>query len=131
MYITQPSRYYGLSRHLADPGNEQKLEDALHILEVLSTPEGYSAVIGGISSTMCSIRDFALPEDSPYYAAMEEINNGHVAPMLYAGWENYIVPFGSKVADWINGNAPAMTLLPCWTAPSGTCWKTVPPITPM
>lgn len=103
VYITQPSRYYGLSRHLQESGNEQKLEDALHVLEVLSTTEGYSAVIGDISSTMCSIKDFALPEDSPYYNAMSAINSGYVAPLIYSGWESYIVPFGHAILQWICG----------------------------
>lgn len=104
-YITQPSRYYGLSRHLQESGNEQKLEDALHILEVLSTTEGYTAVIGDISSNMCSIKDFSLPEESPYYKAMSALNNGYVAPLVYSGWENYIVPFGHAVMQWICGNS--------------------------
>ena len=103
VYITQPSRYYGLSKHLAEPGNEQKLEDALHVLEVLSTPEGYEAVVGTISSSMCSIKAFSLPEDSHYYEAMREINNGHVAPLIYAGWEDYVAPIGNKALEWITG----------------------------
>ena len=103
-YITQPSRYYGLSKHLAEPGNEQKLEDALHFLEVMSTQEGYEAIVGSISSSMCAIKDFTLPEDSPYYKAMTAINSGYAAPMIYTGWEDYVAPFGNKVMEWINGS---------------------------
>lgn len=102
-YTTQPTRYYGLSKHLAEPGNEQKLEDALHFLEVLSTQDGYIAVGGDVNSTICSIKDYSMPEDSPYYSVMDAINNGYAAPQIYAGWEDYIVPFGGKVLEWING----------------------------
>lgn len=111
VYITQPSRYYGLSKHLAEPGNEQKLEDALHFLEVLSTPEGYDAIIGMGSSSMCSIKAFSLPEDSHYYKAMTEINSGHVAPLIYAGWEDYVAPVGNKALEWITGQCSGADFL--------------------
>lgn len=112
VYITSPSRYYGLSKHLEDSGNEQKLEDALHILEVLSTPEGYESILGTVSSTMCSIRDFALADDSPYYPIMEAINNGYSAPMIYAKWSDYVVSMGTKILDWVQGNAAGTDLIP-------------------
>ena len=112
VYITSPARYYGLSKHLEDAGNEQKLEDALHFLEVLSTPEGYETVMVGISSTMCSIKDFSLAEDSPYYSVMEAINNGYSAPMIYAKWTDYVVPVGTQILDWIQGKAAKTDLIP-------------------
>lgn len=112
VYITSPARYYGLSKHLEEAGNEQKLEDALHILEVLSTPEGYESVMVGISSTMCSIKDFALTEDSPYYDVMEAINNGYSAPMIYAKWTDYVVPVGTQILNWIQGKAAGSDLIP-------------------
>ena len=111
VYITAPSRYYGLSRHLEDPGNEQKLEDALHFLEVLSTPEGYEAIMGGIS-TMCSIKDFTLSEDSPYYTIIETINNGYSAPMIYTNWSNYVVPMGTQILNWVQGEAAGSEFIP-------------------
>lgn len=103
-YTVQPTRYYGLSKHLAEPGNEQKLEDALHFLEVLSTQDGYIAVGGDVNSTICSIKDFSIPKDSPYYDVLSAINNGYMAPQIYAGWEDYVVPFGNKVLEWISGS---------------------------
>lgn len=102
-YILQNSRYYGLNKHLAEPGNEQKLEDALHFLELLASMEGYGAIIGNTSTVLCALRDFQLDETSPYFDALENINNGHSAPMIYTGWEGYIVPFGNSVISWIKG----------------------------
>lgn len=52
---------------------------------------------------MCSIKGFALPETSDFYNAMLEINAGHGAPLIYNRWEDYQVPFGDAVADWIKG----------------------------
>ncbi len=43
--IQQPYRYFGLSKELAEPGNEQKLEDALRVMEFFSTQEGQTAVL--------------------------------------------------------------------------------------
>lgn len=103
VYTTSNSRCYGLNKKLEEPGNEQKLEDALHILDVLSTNEGCSAVITDMSTVMCSIRDFALPDGSNYYEALTEINAGHGAPLIYNGWEDYLVPFGNAVSSWISG----------------------------
>ena len=103
VYITQNARSYGLNKELEEEGNEQKLEDALHVLEVLSTQEGYAAVIKGVSSNMCSIKDFNLEADSPYSEAVAMINSGHSAPLIYNGWEDYIVPFGEAIRDWIQG----------------------------
>lgn len=103
-YVSQISRSYGLSKELEKPGNEQKLEDALHVLEVLSTNEGYAAVINDVTSSMCTIKDFKLPEDSPYAEAVEMINEGYCAPLVYSGWEDYIAPFGEAIRSWIAGD---------------------------
>lgn len=103
VYITQVSRSYGLNKELEKEGNEQKLEDALHFLEVMSTNEGFNALIASGSSSMCSIKNFEIADDSPYKDAVEDINNGHSGALVYAGWENYIVPFGEAIKDWIGG----------------------------
>lgn len=104
IYITNNSRCYGLNKKLEEPGNEQKLEDALHVLEVLSTNEGCIATIVDTSLVMCSIKDFIVPETSAYYNAMTEINAGHGSPLIYNGWEDYVVPFGDAILDWIKGD---------------------------
>lgn len=43
-FILNVSRYIGLNKHLLEPGSEQKLEDALHVMEVLSTVEGMRSI---------------------------------------------------------------------------------------
>ena len=103
-YLTNPGRLYGLNKELEEPGNEQKLEDALHFLEVLSSPEGFLAIHGSNATSMCSINDFELPEDSVYREALESVSLGHAMNMLYVGWEAYLVPFGEAMTDWIKGD---------------------------
>lgn len=46
VYILNVRRYYAMSRTLQQPGNEQKLRDAMHVMEVLSTVEGMNALGG-------------------------------------------------------------------------------------
>ena len=104
VYVAQIARSYGLSKELEKPGNEQKLEDALHVLEVLSTNEGYAAVMGEITSSMCTIKDFKLPEGSVYEDAIQQINEGYCTPLIYTGWEGYLVPFGEAVYSWVQGD---------------------------
>ena len=102
-YTTSPGRFYGLNIELEEEGNEQKLEDALHFLEVLSSQEGYDALIGANSTNMSSIRDFTVDESSPYYNATQLISNGHSQATVYTGWESYLVTFGESIYSWIIG----------------------------
>lgn len=90
MYITSVRRYYGLNKHLEDPGNEQKLEDALHFMEVLSTEEGQKALEGNHASSVSPLKDSEIADDSPYKEAVEEIQKGHGTSAFYVGWEGVI-----------------------------------------
>lgn len=103
-YILRVSRYYGLSKELEQPGSEQKLEDALHVLEVLSTVEAFDSIIGSMPTVMCSLTDFALPEDSPYREPLALVNSGRAAPFIYAGWDNYVADFGDAIRSWVSGD---------------------------
>ena len=105
VYISHIARAYGLNKELEKPGNEQKLEDALHVLEVMSTNEGYASLINDVSTTMCTIKDFKLPEGSPYEEAVRMINEGYNAPLIYDGWEDYLAPFGEAVRLWVEGDS--------------------------
>ncbi len=102
-YIISPARFYGLNKTLSEPGNEQKLIDAVHVLEVLSSYEGYVAINGESSTYMCSINDFDAGADSPYKEALQKVSVGHGMNMVYTGWDNYLVVFGEAIVDWING----------------------------
>ena len=111
MYITSVRRYYGINRHLEEEGNEQKLEDALHFMEVLSTPEGEKALEGTNGDSISSLKENTVADDSPYKDAMEEINMGHGASLLYVGWEAVLADGGEAVADWIRGEKTGQEVL--------------------
>jgi raffinose/stachyose/melibiose transport system substrate-binding protein len=102
-YITSPSRFYGLNKELLEPGNEQKLQDALHVLEVLSTNEGYYALNGENSTNLCSINSFKVFGNSPYAEAAQSVSRGYAMNLVYTGWDSYLVPFGEAVLSWIKG----------------------------
>ena len=111
MYITSVRRYYGLNKHLEDEGNEQKLEDALHFMEVLSTPEGEKALAGNQGSLISSLKEGTDELESPYKEAVEEIQMGHGAPLTYVGWEAVIAEGGNATADWICGKKTGLEVL--------------------
>lgn len=106
VYILNVSRYMGLSKKLEEPGNEQKLEDAIHVMEVLSTQEGMEALNASFVTTNLSpLKDAPNVEGSYYTDILDDINNGYTAPYIYAGWENVVAPYGEKMLDFISGKA--------------------------
>lgn len=105
-YILNVSRYVGLNIHLKDKGNEQKLEDALHVMEVLSTVEGMQALNQNYAKTsLLPLKDYVVERDGYYAEIEDELNAGVTAPFLYDGWENIIVPIGNAMKSYIQGHA--------------------------
>lgn len=114
MFITSTVRAYGLSRHLEEPGNEQKLEDALKVMELLSTQEGMKRIMERYETTsarICSLKDWEMPESSPFYDYKDFIAEGHVAPLLYAGWENIMVEVGNCFLAYLRGERTARDVI--------------------
>ena len=108
--IMQVSRYIGLNKALEkDP---QKLADALHVMEVLSTVEGmFSLNESCANSLMLPLKDYVIPESSYYKPVEDALYNGLTAPFLYSGWENIIVPIGDVGLEYIRGNATLEQLI--------------------
>ena len=107
VFILNVNGYYGLSKRLEQPGNEQKLEDALHVMEVLSTPEGMNALYASVQNVaMMSLKDAPLRESNYYSdpAVLEMVNSGYTAPFIYTGWENVVVEYGNKMFEFIDGD---------------------------
>lgn len=106
VFILNVSRYVGLNRSLGEKGSEKKLEDVLKIMEILSTVEGIESLDPTQNnSRILPLKDAALGEDSYYYDIQEELNSGHTASFIYAGWENMIVPLGQKMIEFVKGEA--------------------------
>lgn len=102
--IMQVSRYIGLNKALEkDP---QKLTDALHVMEILSTVEGMSSLNESCAnSQMLPLKDYVIPESSYYKPVEDELYNGLTAPFIFSGWENIIVSVGNVALEYIQGNA--------------------------
>ena len=104
-YILNVSRYIGLNKKLEEKGNEQKLEDALHVMEVLSTVEGMQALNKDYANTsLLPLKDYTVNPDGLYADAEDDLNNGYTAPFLYDGWDNMIVPLGNTMLSYISGD---------------------------
>ena len=104
--ILNVSRYVGLNKRLEKPGNEQKLQDALHVMEVISTVEGMTAMNRGLgTNTLLPLREYVISDDNYYKQVEKELNAGLTAPFIYAGWEDLVVPIGNAMLDYIKGIA--------------------------
>lgn len=104
MLVRQISRYYGLNKTLAEPGNEQKLEDALKVLELMNTPEGYEALSGGDTMDIAPLKLTSFPEDSVYNEVVDLIQNNYIVDAYGQEWEPYVIPVIERYGtDWIDG----------------------------
>lgn len=125
--ILNVSRYVGLNKQLEDKGSEQKLEDALHVLEVLSTVEGMGAACYGMENTaLMPLKDYVIPEDSYYKQVEDELNAGLTAPFIYAGWDNLIVPIGDTMIDYIQGKAELEDVIAAFDDNQHLLWDNTP-----
>ena len=107
-YIANVSKYVGLNKKLEEEGNEQKLEDALHVMEIICSVEGMRSLsINTNSDVLFPLKDFVIPEDSIFKPLEEALNNGYVAPYIYAGWENMVVTVGGKMFSFMKGECDA------------------------
>lgn len=105
IFLLSVSRYVGLNSALGEPGNEQKLEDALHIMEVLATQEGILSLDPTqTASRLLPLKDWVPDEYSYYIDMLDELDNGHTANLIYSGWENLALPVGEKVISYIKGS---------------------------
>lgn len=102
MLINNVSRYYALNKNLGEPGNEQKLEDALHFMEFLSTPEG-QRLINSSNDFISPLETSEISEDSMTYEVKELINSGNTIPLVYTGWDDLIVPMAEALYSMIEG----------------------------
>ena len=103
-YIANVTKYVGLNKHLQDEGNEQKLEDALHVMEVLCTVDGMlSLSVNHDGDVLVPLKDYVIPDDSYYKPIEKALNEGYVAPYIYNGWENVVVQVGEKMFSFMKG----------------------------
>ena len=106
-------RYFGINKHLEEPGSEQKLEDALHVMEFLSSEAGQEAILSMAGTNLCAspLNMAELPEDSPYQEVIDVIRSGHTVQQVYVGWEDLVIPLAQDMRAVITGELSADELL--------------------
>lgn len=100
-------RYFGINKHLEEEGNEQKLEDALHVMEFISTEAGQNAIMASTNSYISPLSDGKMADDNPFQEVADVIDSGHSVQMVYVGWEDLIVPIAQNIRELIRGDISA------------------------
>ena len=103
-YITNTACYYGLNADLEKPKNKQKLQDVLKFMSFISTEEGQKLLPGNPQQFM-SLSSIDMNVSEEYEKIMETLNAGFSAPLVYAGWEDLIVPIGRECLKWYAGKS--------------------------
>ena len=115
VFILNVNRFVGLNKKLGEAGNEQKLEDAGKILDLISTVEGMTALDPKqTNSRLFPLKDWAADEDSYYVDVLDDLNSGHTASFIYSGWENIVVELGEKMIDFVKGNTSLDEVIRCF-----------------
>ena len=105
-FVLNVNRYIGINKHLEAEGSEQKFEDALHVMEVLSSVEGMQALNSFYSDTsLLPLKDYTVSTEGYYADILDELNSGATAPLIYNGWENIIVDIGETMISFVRGEA--------------------------
>lgn len=104
VYMYSPTFYFGLSKRLSEPGNEEKLEQALKLLSLLFSPEGQGAFINDQTPCVMGVLSAAdVPEDSMIYDAQRAQLAGRAFPMTYVSWERVLADMGQAYKEWFRG----------------------------
>lgn len=108
VYMYSPACYIGISKRLTEPGNEEKLENAIKILSLLYSHEGQEAFLGSSSPTSLSVLDNAsLSEDSMIYDARQALCEGRAFQMTYVHWDAVLTDMGQEFKNWLRGEEGA------------------------
>ncbi|MBS6194190.1 MAG: extracellular solute-binding protein [Clostridiales bacterium] len=87
-----------LAKELGEKGNEKKLEDAKRVIEWLSSGEGIYAITNDAATSIFPLKNEENPYTFKMYRDMWEENLDYIkAPMLYAGYEDVLVPTAEAI----------------------------------
>lgn len=105
VYMYSPSCYFGLSQRLAEPGNEQKLENALKVLELLFSVEGQQSLLSEDTPCVMSALDSGFPVSPLIADAQQAMRDGRAFPMTYAHWDHILADIGQVYKEWLRGES--------------------------
>lgn len=103
-YITNTACYFGLNADLEKPENKQKMQDALKFMKFISTEEG-QRLLSGSQKQLLTLSGGNAEVAKEYNEVIKMLDAGFCAPLIYAGWENLIVPVGSECLKWYAGKS--------------------------
>lgn len=89
----------GISKRLAEPGNEKKLEAAIKFMEYFSSEEGQNAFRVAVTDVSPLAGSVPSEEFPPYKDVWDVFSSGSVAPYILEGYEDVWVEAGMFVKD--------------------------------
>ena len=104
MLVSNIQRFYGLSKELEKPGNEQKLADALKFMEYISTTVGSSQLGSNGNTVLSTLVGSKISEDSFYYEVKDAVEEGQITSYVWAGWEDIINELADVLHEFVRGN---------------------------
>lgn len=88
----------GLSKDLEKKENAKKLENALRVMEWLSTKEGMSYFNTGSGTDLLTLKDVNNSDTAPLYRNLWDENlSSTKAPMLYSGYEDIMNSVAAEI----------------------------------
>lgn len=115
VFILKADSFVGLNKQLGEAGQEIKLCDALHVMELLSTQEGIEALAPEQKdSEILPLKNAVISDGNYYRDVINDLNNGNTASYIYAGWENVIDFIGERMTDYICGTVTIDDVIDCF-----------------
>jgi raffinose/stachyose/melibiose transport system substrate-binding protein len=97
------NRLFGIRKALEEPGNEQKLADALKVMEFLSSLEGQE-LLAGTTEGILPLKNTVIDADSPLHEVQGLIDGGYTVPLVYIGWVDHLLyPLSEGLNQMISG----------------------------
>lgn len=108
VYMYNASCYFGISKRLTEPGNEEKLKNALKVLSLIYSKEGQDIIVGDNYVTMMGIgKEAGNSANSILSDAQQALHEGRAFPMTYVHWDGVLADMGQAYKDWFRGEEGA------------------------
>ncbi len=110
-YVNDTSCYYALSTELEKASNRQKLEDALKLMDFVSTENGERLLSGEDAKLFSPLSGAEPGQNADRRQIVKMLNDGFGAPTVGTEWENVIDPIGEECAWWYAGETTGEHLI--------------------
>ena len=96
MIVSNVSRYYGINKQLEEEGQEKRLQNALCLMEFMSSEEGMKLLTTD-NNSISPLNTWKINEEDMYYEIKDTINGGNSISFVYTGWDDLIIPFANEL----------------------------------